>query len=129
MQECRIGRPDNVGRGENTDMESLSGAGSSLQGAALEALAAQIGVGLVLLDAGGRAEFCNRRALELLDLADAADLTRNWPRMQATLGVEAAPAHASAQRSFRVELALAQASRSLRVEILPLAAAGGGTAV
>ncbi len=108
-------------------MERSADGGDTPVSAALDALAASMDLGLLLIDSNGRPAFSNRTALELLGCREGDAVGFRWAALQSVMTLQAggAPLAESASRAFTADLPLEGRIRCLRGEIRP---AGGGSA-
>ena len=104
-----------------------SGADSELPvSAALHALAAKMGLGLLLIDSAGRPLFSNHIALDLLGCRDREGVAARWAALQSVMVPKAALRAESVSRAFTADLSLEGTPRFLRGEIRP---SGSGSEV
>jgi hypothetical protein len=90
--------------------------------AALDALAARMGLGLLLIDAAARPLFCSHTARELLDCREAGSLAERWAALQAVKSADPGT-DAAAPHTFTADLPCDGSTRFLRGQIRP--SAGG----
>ncbi len=107
-------------------MERSADCGDTPVSVALDALAASMDVGLLLIDSNGRPAFSNRTALELLGCRDGDAVAFRWAALQSAMTLQegGAPLAESASRAFTADLPLEGRIRFLRGEIRP---AGSGS--
>lgn len=83
----------------------------------LDVLSRVMNVGMLLIDPGGRPQFANRLALDLLGCASEPELHVRWPELQQGLGVDRKTAIGRPPQRLTVDLPTRTGTRHLRLEI------------